>query len=101
MIMRKRRKALEDEEEEGEEDRAVRKPRSGEKGKEVQVVKIVAADGHVNFFSDLQTGVSSFNFYDFGITTHISLVTRLSHSNRGGGGAQREREPGTHCLCMC
>ena len=67
MIMRKRRRALEDEEEEGEEDRAVKKPRSGEKGKEVQEVKIVAADGHINFFSDLQTGVSPFTFCDFGI----------------------------------
>ena len=70
MIMRKRRRALEDEEEEGEEDRAVKKPRSGEKGKEVQEVKIVAADGHINFFSDLQTGVSPFNLCDFDIAIH-------------------------------
>ena len=101
MIMRKRRRALEDEEEEGEEDRAVKKPRSGEKGKEVQEVKIVAADGHINFFSDLQTGVSLFTFCDFGITMHINLVSRLSRSNCGEGGAQREREPGIHCLHMC
>ena len=60
MIMRKRWRALEDEEELGEEDRAVKKLRSGEKGKEVQEVKIVTADGHTNFFSDLQTGVSPF-----------------------------------------
>ena len=101
MIMRKRRRALEDEEEEGEEDRAVKKLRSGEKGKEVQEVKIVAADGHINFFSDLQTGVSPFTFCDFGITMHVSLVPRLSRSNCGGGGGRKKREPGTPCLHMC
>ena len=41
----------------------MKKPRSGEKGKEVQEVKIVAADGHINFFSDLQTGVSAFLYF--------------------------------------
>ena len=45
----------------------------------------------VNFFSDLQTGVSPFTFCDFGITMHVSLVPRLSRSNCGGGGTQKER----------
>lgn len=52
MFMRKRQRALEGEEDD-EESKGKDKPRNGKEG-----VKIIAPDGHINFFSDLQTGVS-------------------------------------------
>ena len=53
MFMRKRQRALEDDEE-VEESEAKDKPEDGK-----EEVKIITPDGHINFFSDLQTGVST------------------------------------------
>ena len=55
--MRKRQRALEGEEDDGAEGEEKGRSEKPKKGKEE--VKIIAPDGHINFFSDLQTGVST------------------------------------------
>ena len=53
MFMRKRQRALEGEEDDDGEGEGKDKQKDGK-----EEVKIITPDGHINFFSDLQTGVS-------------------------------------------